>query len=461
MILMGILDTHYVDEGALREQDRVPLEDFLAFGDRAQLTGRGQPFFSGREREISAFREVANALLLGHRGNATLIIEGPPGAGKSALLAQFQEEMRALPPTGSGARRWLPVALDGALAMSPPEIMAAVDEAIAHRLSQDLIDSRSDDETASSAHRLAALLGRAATGNALSTARGILDRGVSAMGLSIGAQGKSPPETLPQAARLRGRDWADWQVVLLIDEAQGISARAPGAAPGTLSSIHQGLVSAPLSFCAFGLPGTSAALADVGVSRPSGGRCLPLCALDGRAARMAVRRCFEQYGVVHAEQWESAILERSANWPQHIVAYLHGALRVLKRRAASPQAMGDARSSPLAEALALGDDGRNGYYELRIRRLNRDNARHLRYAKALLPLFRAHDGVLPLDLAMGCLEDAPLHLTEEAVDRFLADAAQSGFLEFAPEGMLRVPIPSFASHLLGESASPRPAPQNA
>ena len=103
--------------------------------------------------------------------------------------------------------------------------------------------------------------------------RGILDRGVSAMGFSVGAKGEAPPETLPQAARLRGRDWADWQVVLLIGEAQGISPQLPGAAPGTLSSIHRGLVSAPLSFCAFGLPGTSTALAEVGVSRPSGAIC--------------------------------------------------------------------------------------------------------------------------------------------------------------------------------------------
>ena len=147
------------------------MADFLAVRERAQFTGRGQPFFSGREREINAFREVANALLLGHRGNAMLIIEGPPGAGKSALLAQFQEEMRSLPPTASGARRWLPVTLDGALAMSPPEIMAAVDEAMAHRLAQDLIDSRDGDGTASAVQRLAALLGQAALGNALSTAR--------------------------------------------------------------------------------------------------------------------------------------------------------------------------------------------------------------------------------------------------------------------------------------------------
>lgn len=443
-------DPNYVDDGALREQDRVPLEDFLAFDDRAQFTGRGQPFFSGRDKEISAFRQVANALLLGHRGNATLVVEGAPGAGKSALLAQFQEEMRSFPPAGPNRRRWLPVMIDGALAMSPLEIMAAVDRAIAHRLAQDLVDARNDAEQADSAHRLATLLGQTSLDNAKSTAKGILNRGVSAMGFSIGAKGDPPPVTLLQAADRRARAWADWQTVLLVDEAQRVSDRAPQADPGALSAIHQGLINAPLSFCCFGLPGTSAALADVGVSRLSAGHDLPLAGLGGGAARMAVERCFARYGATHAESWQEAILERSSNWPQHIAAYLNAALTVLNANAASPEAMGDARRSSLSEAIALGDEGRSHYYEMRIQRLNSDNERHERYAKALVPLFRQHGGLLPKDEAIDFLEGEPLRLSEATVDRFLAAAARSGFLEKTPRGGLRMPIPSFAGHLLNE-----------
>lgn len=439
------MDLHYVDDGALREQDQVPLEDFLSFKDRAQLTGRGQPFFSGREGEINAFREAANALLLGHRGNATIIVEGPPGSGKSALLAQCQEEMRTLPPAGN-SRRWLPVLMTGAQAMSPSEIMTAVDDAILHRLAQDLVHSSGGSAPA---QRLAALLGDRVLGNALSAARGILDRGASAMGFSIGAKAP-PPGTLQQAAHMRGREWADWQIVLLIDEAQGISNAGPGAIRDTLSSIHQGIVRAPLSFCAFGLAGTMEALSSVDVSRPAGGRHMMLLGLDARAARMAVRRCFAQYGVAHAEAWEEAILERSANWPQHVATYLNGALTVLQRNAQSPEVMGDARRAPLAEALSLGDGGRRGYYDLRIRRLNRDNVRHARYARALVPMFRERDGILPIDVAIDALEAPPLSLPAQEADRFLADATHSGFLSGFPEGPLRLPIPSFASHLMGE-----------
>ena len=57
---------------------------------------------------------------------------------------------------------------------------------------------------------------------------------------------------------LRGRQWDEWNIVLMIDEAQHISADSPGSHPGTLSSIHQGLAQLPIIFCAFGLQGTTA-----------------------------------------------------------------------------------------------------------------------------------------------------------------------------------------------------------
>ncbi|MYG14705.1 MAG: ATP-binding protein [Gammaproteobacteria bacterium] len=448
---MDAMDASYVDDGALREQDGVPLPVFLADKDRAQLTGRGQPFFSGREKEINAFRSMANALLLGRLGNATLVVEGPPGAGKSALMAQFQEEMRTLPPTGSGARRWLPVTLDGALAMSPQAIMSVVDGAIAERLAHDLIDARDGDEEASHAQRLAALIGKGTLDNARSVAQKILDRGVSAMGFAIGGREAPPPSTVLKLADLRGRHWSGWQIVLLIDEAQGISPHGPAAVGGTLSSIHQGLVHVPLSFCAFGLPGTADALSDVGVSRASIGHDLPLSGLDNRASRMAVRRCFSQYGVAHAEAWERAILERSANWPQHLATYLHAALTILHANAPSLEVMGDAQRSPLSEAIALGDAGRKAYYGRRLRGMTRDNPLFRDYAADLAEALRGADRPpLESELTRNLMQRHGVSV-EVAAD-FLRKARHNGLLETDDEGRCSMPIPSFANHLLGEAA---------
>ncbi len=451
---MNAMDASYVDDGALREQDSVPLAIFLADKDRAQLTGRGQPFFSGREGEINAFRSMANALLLGRSGNATLVIEGPPGAGKSALMAQFQEEMRSLPPTGSGERRWLPVLLNGARAECPQAIGQAVDEAIAKRLAHDLLSATGAD-SAGKEERFRAFLGE---GVALKAKQGIktiaesmLQRGFSVMGFQLGAAPNGLLEDIETLSAKRSHQWNDWQIILLIDEAQGISGQVSGAVPGTLSSIHQGMVSAPLSFCAFGLPGTWDALGDSGISRTSAGHDLPLAGLDHRAARMAVDRCFTRFGVTHGEAWQAAILERSGQWPQHLATYLHAALTVLQTNADSPEVMGDARRSPLSEAIALGDTGRKAYYGRRLQSLTRDNPLFRDYATDLAKTLRGADRPpLESEVTRNIMERHGVPV--EAAAGFLRKAKHNGLLETDDEGRCSMPIPSFANHLLGEAA---------
>ena len=460
---MDAMDASYVDDGALREQDGVPLPVFLADKDRAQLTGRGQPFFSGREREINAFRSMANALLLGRSGNATLIVEGPPGAGKSALMAQFQEEMRTLPPTGSGERHWLPVILNGARAECPQAIGQAVDEAIAKRLAHDLLSATGTD-SADREERFRAFLGeggaRKAKQGIKTIAESMLQRGFSVMGFQLGADPSDLLADIEAVSAKRSQQWNDWQIILLIDEAQGISGQVSGAVPGTLSSIHQGMVSAPLSFCAFGLPGTAEALSDVGVSRTSIGHDLPLSGLVDRASRMAVRRCFTQYGVAHAEAWERVILKRSANWPQHLATYLHAALTILQTNAPSPEVMGDARRSPLSEAIALGDAGRKAYYGRRLQSLTRDNPLFRDYATDLAKALRGADRPpLESEITRNIMDRHGVPV--EAAAGFLRRAKHNGLLETDDEARCSMPIPSFANHLLGEEVRSANGPATA
>lgn len=457
---MGLINEQYIDEGQLRGQDDVPLHDFLAQRDRAQLsTGRGVPFFSGREREISTFRQMANALLLDRRSNATLVVEGPPGAGKSALLAQFMEETRAFPTNASGNRRWLPVLLNGAHAEIPHGIGRAVDSAIARRMSLDLL-AAAPGEDADVAERLRAFLGedsvRQMKRGLREIASTVMDRGFGALGVRIGGASSDRLEQLEHVADRRAKDWSDWQIVLLIDEAQQISDQAPGAIPGTLSSIHQGFVPAPISFCAFGLPGTWEALGDAGISRGSVGCDLPLAGLNDEASQMAVRRCFAQYQVENGDDWERAILERSANWPQHLAVYLNAALTTLERDMGAQRGFGNADPALLPEAMALGDEGRKGYYDRRVRGLDRRNARHSRYARHLAPLLREGGGEMHLDDVVDYMEGAPLNLPPSEVDGFISAAQHSGFLERLPGSRLRMPIPSFAAHLLGEPMPPLP-----
>ena len=460
-----IVDPKYVDDGSLRTQDDVPLARFLSYQDRSQLVIGGQPFFSGREREVRAFREMANALSDGAQGNTTLVVEGPPGAGKSALMMQFVEEMRHLPNTERGERRWLPVILAGAEAECPGRIADAVDHAIGRRLALDYEAARNSPEDRDrAAEALAALVGpdavRRASHEMGRFVRAVLDRGFAAAGVRIGGE-DSRRGGMRGVVNRRAPAWADWQVVLLIDEAQGISGQVPDAVPGTLSFIHQGLAETPISFCAFGLPGTWDALSKVDVSRTSAFHDLPLAGLDCAESRMAVDRCFERFGVRDSEAWARAIVDRSAGWPQHLSAYLNGALSALKERAGAGDEVSSARGASLRSAIALGDEARRDYYRRRLQRLDRDNPRHRRYGMDVARWLRGPNQPLPVHEALDRL-GREHGLSDEAGTAFLAAARHSGLLAEDADGNLTAPIPSFAGHLLGEALpdvqEPHPEP---
>ena len=244
---------------------------------------------------------------------------------------------------------------------------------------------------------------------------------------------------------------------MLIDEALGISAGAPNAELGTLSAIHQGLPSVSVSFCAFGLPGTLAALRAVHVSPRSSGQTLRLSCLEDWEGEMAVNRCFAQYRVVNGDAWKRAILDHSSNWPQHLVAYLNAALTVLRANAPSPEAMGDAGRSSLAEAVSLGDAERVEYCRDRIDSLTEGSFRFEEFAKALVPVFR-NGGGKPLKADVTGFLSTFLSLDDGEVHGFLNAAERSGFISSDAEGRhYAMPIPTFAGHLLDEPMPALPA----
>ena len=442
---MALVDENYRDDCKLRDQDIVDVERYLSMRDRAPATGGGVPFFSGREAEIGAFREMANSLSRGLGANASIVVEGPPGVGKSALLGQFMEEMRSLPLTGARGRQWLPVPLSAGDAESPPDIADAIDAAIVSRLAADLLASGSAE--AALLEKLGDYWGKLEPTKARARAREFLDRGGNVLGFSLGASREGPPRSIAQAV-VRRPAWQSWQIVLMIDEAQGIRPGEVNAGGGTLSALHQGIVRAPISFCAFGLPGSLLALDDVSVSRPAGGRTIHLRGLDDRAAGQTVDRCFKAFGVRNGARWREAILARAANWPQHLAVYLNAAVRQL--REASPERM-DAAGADMGAAMREGDRARANYYRQRIARLTRRNIEFGNLARGLAPLFEDRDSRLPdADLTKAIRAVSP-DLSNADITRFMQDAEHSGFLVLADdEYAWSMPIPSFARHLLGD-----------
>lgn len=436
-------DEDYVDDGDLRPQDDVLLDRFLAQGDRASIEGTGRPFFSGREAEVNAFRESARALAIGEKANATIIVEGPPGCGKSALLDQLAADVNNYPE--HNGRTWIAVPINGAIAMSPSAIMAAVDRAIVARLAS----MATADERALG--RLSKLLHIQDPKSALDAAKAISDRGIAAFGFRIGKKDNQPPRHMEDLVDLRGRQWDEWSIVLMIDEAQQISADSPGSHPGTLSSIHQGLVQLPLIFCAFGLLGTTAALWEAGVSRLTRKRRIGLLGLQDKHVGLAVQRAFRQYDVRNSEQLARAIVKRSNGWPQHLAVYLIAALNEAKPQI---KALGfvDASTLDLEAILVEGDAMRKSYYRGRLASLAADDPRFREYAEGMAKQLR--QAGRPLSASEIMRHAVEGHGASEAQAKaFLESARNCGLVATDQDLAYFSPIPSFLTHLAGPDSS--------
>ena len=175
---------------------------------------------------LQVFREMLGDIERGFLADATYVIEGPPGAGKAALMVQFVSELTTRPPTNEG-RAWLPVVVHSSITSSAPALGREIDRAIA------------------------------------------CHQGFTDTGVSIGPDRDGPNATIAAVAEDRHGAWDAYQTVLFVVEGQDIPAPPKASAGGSrlLSVIHEGRAEAPLSLCVFGRPGVWQALNRVGITR--------------------------------------------------------------------------------------------------------------------------------------------------------------------------------------------------
>lgn len=188
--------------------------------------------------------------------------------------------------------------------------------------------------------------------------------------------------------------------------------------------------------------GTLSALAEAGVSRTSEDRSIALRGLDEPSSTLVVERCFARYGIVNAEPWQQAILERSANWPQRLSAYLTKALAVMQAHAGINEELGAPPEDRLAEAIEAGGRSRSRYYDRRIQRLVEGGGNHVRCAKRIIPMLREAGGHLPEDEINEALTSPPLGLNEGQAQAFLEAAKHNGLLAPGDHAALHLAIPS-------------------
>ncbi len=506
----------YFDDGSQREQDRVSLDVFLAARDRAKHYdewGLGPPFFSGRVDEINAFRALLARSAAGERSDATFVIEGPPGAGKTALVSQLVAEVEGFGVPPQGGAGWLPVLLSASDTASPRRIERRVNAAIGaylaapHRSAerrqavaaveeeadlQQVFDEErgvlqealelvkdggrnlvsavqahadTDPTLTETTDRIKRFLRKVAGRPGAAAARSVLQRGVGVMGVSLGPQPGVADETLIDVVAEMESAWRPYRLVLFVDEGQNIPATRPRAdneVPDALAAIHQGRTAAPISLCVAGLVGTAAALKRVGVSRIDAGRKWHLGGLSEDDCGKAVRRCLTQFKVHNGNGWIAPIAERAAGWPQHLAGYLLAAMEEISRHPLPGGDGFDAAQADFHAALRGGDAIREDFYSDRVESLASlyaEWAEHLVGADGCFGPYGANRGANRNALGT-CLRKLEPDLSRADLQAFLDASVESGLLEYdAHRRTFVMPIPSFAAHLRNEPPAPFPKPR--
>ena len=489
----------YIDTGELRPQDEVDERLFVGYRDRAKLfDDRGPPFFSGREREINVFRRMLEDASGGILADSTFVVEGPPGAGKTALMAQCIGEVAACPRTHAG-KDWLPVVVHSSVANSAQAVGRAVDRAIASHLSKQTNQQRRnalladikalldtlDSEERPAARRTFDLVGQ--SGEALSRAlakderdaefdrierevrtmvdaaskrtraviKRILARGVSITGASIGPAREISNPSIADVVSDRAGAWHPYQIVLFVDEGQNIPARNSDAAgpSGVLSAIHEGKARASLSLCVFGLPGTWNVLRAVGISRTVAERDIMIGALSDEECAMAARRCFRQFNVRNSRKWTQAIVSRSHQWPQHLAGYLVAAMAEVRNHRHESGGF-DTASADFSKVIREGDLSRIRYYKQRLKALAQGD--YVPLAQHLAQHLQEREPLSNEKVEKILLHKVP-GMTRKELHEFRLAAIHSGLFQFDDaEQCYFIGIPSFAAFLLKEPPAPIP-----
>ena len=410
--------------------DVLPLEIWLDQTDRAEV-GR-EPFFRGRDAEFDVFRRAASSLHAGRVGGGTMIFQGAPGAGKSALMAECIEAVRR---HSTPEAPWVAATIKPETLKSSVDVMMLLVEAVneeGERLSKRAPGSMT--------RQLEGLLelGRRLYGE-------LSERGVGVAGVSIG--GKFEAETSGETNMLSERVFRNaapllenLHLVVLVDEAQNMPVGS--ATRGVVDCLHNPPGAIPLVAAFFGLSDTQDVLRQCGLSRFADERVVNLEPLADEDTACAIRDAFAAYGFTGTAEvkrvWVDRLTGLSQGWPQHINRVIVAAARLIRDNG------GRIERHLLEQALAQGKERKEAYYA---GRLDAGSSRAWVYRQLALAAEKK-DGVLSYDEIESLTDDAR-STTGETLDDFLTSALHAGLLAPARNrpDCYTIPIPSFGAYL--------------
>ncbi len=410
--------------------DPLPLDIWLDQADRAEV-GR-EPFFRGREVEFDLFRRAVSSLQAGRVGGGTMVFQGAPGAGKSALMAECLEAVRR---HSTPADPWVAVAIKPETLQSSDDVMLLLIEAANTEMKR--LSGWEPGPFGGKLERWREL-GRKLYGE-------LSERGVGMGGVSVGGRPEAGgPGEMKWPAERVFRHAAplleQFHLVVGVDEAQNTPVSDPTR--GVMDCLHTPPGGIPLVGAFFGLSDTQAVLSQCGLSRFADERVVNLEPLPEDEAASAIRRVFETYGFTGTpadqDRWVTRLAELSQGWPQHVNRVAVAAVRVLRDRG------GPMNAPLLEEALARGRERKEAYYAGRLAA----GASRAWVYKGLAEAAAERGGRLSID-DIESLTERGRGKTGESLDRFLTQALHAGLLAPVRDwpDHYRIPIPSFGDYL--------------
>ncbi len=348
-------------------------------------------YFHGRKEVLSSFADRRARASAGGPSaqGTTFLIQGAPGAGKTALLHRCAEE--------AAQDDWLVAKIDLHALYDPASMASWLDQSYIARASRQVeidlkvVRSTRSKETGGITN-VSQLLREAAS----STARGLL---------------------------------------LVLDEVQTLVKLAASPheldATSTLNLIHNGEVGCSAILLAGGLGTSEAAFNSLGVSRFYDGCVVNLGRLPPEPERAIIRDWLVQDGGAEgdATAWIDAIARETHGWPQHIIAFVEPAAGVV--RACHGQMTPDG----LEAVLRQGQQRKEKYYFARIQELTEPGRMVLGRALSTMPTDSSFRDSEVLDILSEEYSRAEAQQIFELI-------LHKGILAKTLRGRFAVPIPS-------------------
>ena len=415
---------------------RRALERLAEIGDRAAPV-----VFAGRAAEFALLESAVRGVQRGENGR-TVVVQGVPGVGKTALRDEFAA--RLLAHDANDGKAVIPVQLNASsLGFKPGAIVEQIDRAFRALASSDWWQ-RAMGRAAAGAHFL---------GNALFAAATRKDIGdFTAASRAPDSLGVVLDDYVSQRLGRRGST-----IVLLVDEAQNLQDTS--TVRTHLEELHNdGAGETPMMLACFGLGNTVDRLAELGLSRLARGHVRSIGVLSNEEARQAVVGTLEDVLAGHTfkgrerSKWISdaanVILEDSGNFPHHLT---NGC-------SALAQAVlldGIDAAPPVNGVRERARGYRQEYYEARLRPWSR-------YETALAYAFtESSDGRTPTKAVVAGLAtvtDRGRAVSEEVAWDVVEGICSAGFME-EQDDSLSVLLPSLMTHFQDVCQRRSPNPQ--